>query len=181
MVVRTHARPLSASPRRPRSIGRRSKRGGATISRGTIPERPAGRSGLAFALTTLDGRYHVVDRIAAGGMGEVFRARDAVLEREVAIKVLHRQLAGDSGFVERFRREARAAANLSHPNIVGVHDWGAVDGVYYMVMEFVRGQSARDILNAEGVLAPAQVADVLMQTLSALDHAHRQGIVHRDV
>jgi serine/threonine-protein kinase len=114
-------------------------------------------------------------------MGEVFRARDAVLEREVAIKVLHRQLAGDSGFVERFRREARAAANLSHPNIVGVHDWGAVDGVYYMVMEFVRGQSARDILNAEGVLAPAQVADVLMQTLSALDHAHRQGIVHRDV
>ena len=114
-------------------------------------------------------------------MGEVFRARDAVLEREVAIKVLHRQLAGDTGFVERFRREARAAANLSHPNIVGVHDWGAVDGVYYMVMEFVRGQSARDILNAEGVIAPAQVADVLMQTLSALDHAHRQGIVHRDV
>jgi serine/threonine-protein kinase len=114
-------------------------------------------------------------------MGEVFRARDAVLEREVAIKVLHRQLAGDTGFVERFRREARAAANLSHPNIVGVHDWGAVDGVYYMVMEFVRGQSARDILNAQGVIAPAQVADVLMQTLSALDHAHRQGIVHRDV
>jgi eukaryotic-like serine/threonine-protein kinase len=123
----------------------------------------------------------VVDRIAAGGMGEVFRARDAVLEREVAIKVLHRQLAGDTGFVERFRREARAAANLSHPNIVGVHDWGAVDGVYFMVMEFVRGQSARDVLNSEGVLASAQVADVLMQTLAALDHAHRQGIVHRDI
>jgi eukaryotic-like serine/threonine-protein kinase len=114
-------------------------------------------------------------------MGEVFRARDAVLEREVAIKVLHRQLAGDTGFVERFRREARAAANLSHPNIVGVHDWGAVDGVYFMVMEFVRGQSARDVLSSEGVLAPAQVADVLMQTLAALDHAHRQGIVHRDI
>src|SRR5207344_1896877 len=86
----------------------------------TIPERPTGR----FALTTLDGRYHVVDRIAAGGMGEVFRAHDAVLDREVAIKVLHRQLAGDTGFVERFRREARAAAGLSHPNIVAVHDWG---------------------------------------------------------
>lgn len=114
-------------------------------------------------------------------MGEVFRGRDAVLEREVAIKVLHRQLAGDTGFVERFRREARAAANLSHPNIVAVHDWGAVDGVYYMVMEYVRGRSARDVLNAEGVLAPAQAADVLMQTLSALEHAHRQGIVHRDV
>jgi serine/threonine-protein kinase len=132
-------------------------------------------------LTTLDGRYHVVDRIAAGGMGEVFRARDAVLERDVAIKVLHRQLAGDSGFVERFRREARAAANLSHPNIVAVHDWGAVDGIYYMVMEYVRGQSAREILNAEGLLAPAQAVDVLLPVLSALGHAHRQGIVHRDV
>jgi len=123
----------------------------------------------------------VVDRIAAGGMGEVFLAHDAVLEREVAIKVLHRQLAGDGGFVERFRREARAAAGLSHPNIVAVHDWGAVDGIYYMVMEYVRGQSAREILNAEGLLAPAQAVEVLIPTLSALDHAHRQGIVHRDV
>ena len=132
-------------------------------------------------MITLDGRYHVADRIAAGGMGEVFRGRDAVLERDVAIKVLHRQLAGDHGFVERFRREARAAASLSHHNIVGVHDWGAVDGIYYMVMEYVRGRSARDVLIAEGLLAPAQAADVLAQVLSALDHAHRQGIVHRDV
>jgi eukaryotic-like serine/threonine-protein kinase len=114
-------------------------------------------------------------------MGEVFRAHDAVLAREVAIKVLHRPLASDQGFVERFRREARAAAVLSHPNIVAVHDWGAVDGIYYMVMEYVRGQSVREILNAEGLLAPAQAADVLLQTLSALDHAHRQGIVHRDI
>jgi eukaryotic-like serine/threonine-protein kinase len=139
------------------------------------------RAGLDHALITLDGRYHVVDRIAAGGMGEVFRAHDAVLERDVAIKVLHRQLAGDRGFVERFRREARAAASLSYPNIVGVHDWGAVDGIYYMVMEYVRGLSAREVLNAEGVLAPAQAVDVLLQTLLALDHAHRRGIVHRDV
>ena len=114
-------------------------------------------------------------------MGEVFRAHDAVLAREVAIKVLHRPLAADQGFVDRFRREARAAAVLSHPNIVAVHDWGAVDGIYYMVMEFVRGQSLRDILNAEGLLAPAQATDVLLQTLSALEHAHRQGIVHRDM
>ena len=114
-------------------------------------------------------------------MGEVFRATDAVLERQVALKVLHRSLSGDRGFVERFRREARAAANLNHPNIVAVYDWGAVDGIYYMVMEHVAGVSARDVLNAEGVLAPAQVADVLLQTLAALDHAHRQGIVHRDI
>jgi len=165
-----------------RALGPRtvSPHGGATISKSTIPERSA-RSDLSFTLTTLDGRYHVVDRIAAGGMGEVYRATDAVLERQVALKVLHRSLAGDRGFVERFRREARAAANLNHPNIVAVYDWGAVDGIYYMVMEHVAGVSARELLNAEGVLAPAQAADVLQQTLGALDHAHRQGIVHRDI
>jgi len=135
----------------------------------------------ALSLITLDGRYHIVERIASGGMGEVFRAYDTVLAREVAIKVLHRSLSGDPGFVDRFRREARAAAGLSHPNIVAVHDWGAVDGVYFMVMEYVRGRSLRDVLNAEGLLAPSQAADVLMQVLAALEHAHRQGIVHRDV
>ncbi len=145
-----------------------------------MPERSADAD-LAFALNTLDGRYHVIDRIAAGGMGEVYRARDAVLERPVAIKVLHRSLAGDAGFIERFRREARAAASLNHQNIVAVHDWGSVDGIYYMVMEYVAGLSVRQIVNAEGLLAPAQAADVLDQTLAALQHAHRQGIVHRDV
>ncbi len=114
-------------------------------------------------------------------MGEVFRAHDAVLERTVAIKVLHRSLAGDAGFVDRFRREARAAANLSHQNIVAVHDWGNVDGIYYMVMEYVAGVSVREVLNTEGPLAPAQAVDVVMQTLAALQHAHRQGIVHRDI
>ena len=89
-------------------------------------------------IVTLDGRYAIVERVASGGMGEVFRARDTVLAREVAIKVLHRSLAGDQAFVDRFRTEARAAAGY---NIVAVFDWGSVDGIYYMVMEFVRGQS----------------------------------------
>ncbi len=119
--------------------------------------------------------------MAAGGMGEVFRAHDAVLAREVAIKVLHRSLAGDQGFVDRFRREARAAASLSHPNIVAVYDWGAVDGIYYMVMEFVRGRAARDLLNANVRLEPAQAAEIVRQTLLALEAAHAQGIVHRDI
>jgi eukaryotic-like serine/threonine-protein kinase len=132
-------------------------------------------------LVTLDGRYHVVERIAAGGMGEVFRAHDAVLSREVAIKVLHRSLAGDQAFVERFRREARAAATLNHPNIVAVYDWGSVDGIYYMVMEYVHGRSVRDLLNAHVKLAPAQAAEVVRQTLQALEHAHAKGIVHRDL
>ena len=114
-------------------------------------------------------------------MGEVFRGHDAVLARDVAIKVLHRSLAGDIGFVERFRREARAAALLNHPNIAGVYDWGAVDGIYYMIMEYVRGRSLRELLNQRGRLAPAQAADALAQILAALEHAHRKGIVHRDV
>jgi eukaryotic-like serine/threonine-protein kinase len=133
------------------------------------------------ALVTLDGRYHVVERIAAGGMGEVFRAHDAVLAREVAVKILHRSLAGDQGFVDRFRREARAAATLNHPNIVAVYDWGAVDGIYYMVMEYVSGRSVRELLNADGPLAPAQAAEIVRQTLLALEHAHAKGIVHRDL
>jgi eukaryotic-like serine/threonine-protein kinase len=122
-----------------------------------------------------------VGKIAAGGMGEVFRAHDTVLAREVAIKVLHRSLAGDQGFVDRFRREARAAATLNHPNIVAVYDWGAVDGIYYMVMEYVRGRSVRDLLNARVRMEPAQAADLLRQTLLALEHAHGAGIVHRDL
>ena len=122
-----------------------------------------------------------MERVAAGGMGEVFRGHDAVLAREVAIKVLHRSLAGDQGFVDRFRREARAAASLSHPNIVAVYDWGAVDGIYYMIMEFVRGRAARELLNANVRLEPAQAAEIVRQTLLALEAAHAQGIVHRDI
>ena len=141
----------------------------------------ASANGQGHALVTLDGRYHVLERIAAGGMGEVFRAHDAVLAREVAVKVLHRSLSSDPGFVERFRREARAAATLNHPNIVAVYDWGAVDGIYYMVMEYVRGRSVRELLNASGRLAPAHAADIIRQTLAALEHAHAKGIVHRDL
>jgi len=145
----------------------------------TQPAPPEGSGG--HALVTLDGRYHIVERIAAGGMGEVFRAHDAVLAREVAIKVLHRSLAGDQAFVDRFRREARAAAGLSHPNVVAVYDWGAVDGVYYMVMEYVRGRASRELLNQYGKLEPAQAAEMIRQTLLALGHAHQQGLVHRDI
>jgi len=151
-----------------------------TTSRSIAQPAPAGGQ-QGHALVTLDGRYAIVERIASGGMGEVFRARDTVLAREVAIKVLHRSLAGDQAFVDRFRTEARAAAGLSHSNIVAVFDWGSVDGIYYMVMEFVRGQSLRALLNRDGRLEPAQTAEVVRQTLQALDHAHRQGIVHRDI
>jgi len=147
----------------------------------SMTQAEATAAARADALVTLDGRYHITGRIAVGGMGEVYLAHDAVLAREVAIKVLHRSLSGDQGFVDRFRREARAAATLNHPNIVTVYDWGAVDGIYYMVMEYVHGRSVREILNARGALAPAQAAAVLDQTLAALEHAHAKGIVHRDL
>ncbi|HYU57136.1 MAG TPA: protein kinase, partial [Actinomycetota bacterium] len=113
--------------------------------------------------TTVDGRYQVIARVASGGMGEVYRAHDAVLDREVALKVLHSNLASDDGFIDRFRREARAAAMLNHPNIVAVHDWGATDGTYFMVMEFIRGHSLRQILSRQGRLAPGQAAEVVLQ------------------
>jgi len=131
--------------------------------------------------TTVDGRYQIIARVAAGGMGEVFRAHDPVLNREVALKMLHASLAGDEDFIDRFRREARAAAGLSHPNIVAVHDWGQAGETYFMVMEFIRGPNLRALLSRGGPLQPAQAADVAAQILSALEHAHAQGIVHRDV
>src|SRR5204862_7654217 len=114
-------------------------------------------------------------------MGEVYRAHDAVLGREVAVTVLHPQLAGDRGFVERFRRQARSAAILSHPNIVGVYDWGVTEGTYFMVMEFVRGHNLRAVLLERRRLGPGQVVEVAGQVLAALDHAHGHGIVHRDI
>ena len=131
--------------------------------------------------STVDGRYQVIARIASGGMGEVYRAHDAVLGREVALKVLHPQLAGDRGFVERFRREARAAALLNHPNIVGVFDWGNTEGTYFMIMEFVPGTNLRALLTEYGRLEPGQVLEVALPVLAALDHAHGHGIVHRDI
>src|SRR5712691_3890533 len=135
----------------------------------------------ALIESTVAGRYQVIARIASGGMGEVFRAHDAVLGREVALKVLHPQFAGDRGFVDRFRREARAAAILNHPNIVGVYDWGLTEGTYFMVMEYVRGHNLRTLLSEYGRLQPLQVVEIAAQVLSALDHAHGHGIVHRDV
>ena len=131
--------------------------------------------------TTIDGRYQIVSRIAAGGMGEVYRAHDPVLDREVALKILHPSLADDSGFIDRFRREARSAAMLSHPNIVAVHDWGETQGTYFMIMEFVRGPNLRALLMRDGTLQPGQAVEVTDAVLAALEHAHARGIVHRDI
>ena len=146
------------------------------------PPSPKGaETSLSVIETAIEGRYQIITRVASGGMGEVYRAHDAVLARDVAIKLLHPQLAGDRGFVERFRREARAAAILNHPSIVGVYDWGSTDGTYFMVMEYVQGLNLRTLLAEYERLEPAQAVEICLPVLAALDHAHGHGIVHRDV
>ena len=131
--------------------------------------------------TVFNGRYEVHRQLGRGGMAEVFLARDQLLDRPVAMKVLFPEFATDPSFVERFRREATAAANLNHPNIVGVYDWGEADGTYFIVMEYVDGRTLSDILRAEGPLHPDRVADVGADVAAALGFAHRNGVVHRDV
>jgi len=127
------------------------------------------------------GRYELYRRIARGGMAEVFLARDQLLDRPVAVKVLFPEYATDPTFVERFRREAQAAANLNHPNVVGVYDWGQEVGTYYIVMEYVEGRSLAEIIRAEGPLHPDRAADIAIDVAAALGFAHRNGVVHRDI
>src|SRR5687768_3539984 len=127
------------------------------------------------------GRYELVRKLARGGMAEVFLARDLLLDRPVALKVLYPELSRDPTFVERFRREAQAAANLSHPNIVSVYDWGEEDGTYFIVMEYVEGRTLAQIVSDEGPLLPDRAADVAIDVAGALGFAHRNGVVHRDV
>ena len=128
-----------------------------------------------------NGRYELHRRLGRGGMAEVYLARDQLLDRPVAVKVLFPALATDAGFVERFRREAQAAANLQHPNIVSVFDWGEANGTYFIVMEYVEGLTLAETLRDEGRLHPDRAAEITADIAAALGFAHRNGVVHRDV
>jgi beta-lactam-binding protein with PASTA domain/predicted Ser/Thr protein kinase len=129
----------------------------------------------------LGGRYRVEARIGSGGMADVFRGFDSVLHRTVAIKMLNARFASDGSFVDRFRREAQAAARLNHPNIVGVFDHGADDGTQYIVMEFIEGRTLADALEAGRRPTPMQAAEVAQHICEALEAAHAQGVIHRDI
>ena len=126
-------------------------------------------------------RYQVTHLIARGGMALVYRAEDKLLNRPVALKILYPELSNDRNFVERFRREAQAAANLSHPNIVPVYDWGEDDGAYFIVMELIEGKTLAEMLRGGKKVTPARAVQVVAQVAAALGFAHRSGVVHRDV
>ncbi len=131
--------------------------------------------------TIVDGRYKVVGRLGSGGMAEVFLAEDQQLGRKLALKLLHRRFAEDEGFVERFRREAQAAAGLQHPNVVGVYDRGACDGTYYIAMEYVPGRTLKRLISEEAPLDPVRAIDLTVEILKAVRFAHRRGVIHRDL
>ncbi|MFD4788071.1 Stk1 family PASTA domain-containing Ser/Thr kinase [Streptomyces sp. NPDC058459] len=129
----------------------------------------------------LDGRYRVEARIAVGGMATVYRALDIRLDRVLALKVMHPALAADGSFVDRFIREAKSVARLSHPNVVQVFDQGTDSGYVYLAMEYVAGCTLRDVLRERGALRPRAALDILEPVLAALGAAHRAGFVHRDM
>src|SRR5919112_720255 len=128
----------------------------------------------------VDGRYRIERRIGSGGMADVYVAADSQLGREVAIKMLHRRFSRDQEFVERFRREASAAAGLQHPNVVSVFDRGEYDGTYYIAMEYLPGKTLREVLREEAPLDQLRAIDYTIQILQAAAFAHRRGVVHRD-
>jgi serine/threonine-protein kinase len=130
---------------------------------------------------TLGNRYELLERLGGGGMAVVYKGRDTYLNRMVTVKVLRSEYASDEDFVTRFRREAQAVASLSHPNIVNIHDVGQEDDVHYLVMEFVDGQNLKTMIRKEAPIDPQRAVAIVSQICDALQHAHNNDIVHRDV
>jgi eukaryotic-like serine/threonine-protein kinase len=131
--------------------------------------------------TLIDGRYKVLRRLGSGGMADVFLAEDQQLGRQVALKLLYGRFAADPDFVERFRREARAAAGLQHPHVVSVYDRGSWDDTYYIAMEYLPGRSLKDLIRQEAPVDPIRAIDITIQILKAARFAHRRGVIHRDL
>lgn len=129
----------------------------------------------------LGNRYEVLEEIGGGGMAVVYKARDTLLNRMVAVKVLRAEFSGDSDFVRRFRREAQAAASLSHPNIVNIYDVGEQEGLYYIVMEYIEGKTLKELIRLKAPMPPAEVIEIGKQICEALECAHKNQIIHRDI
>src|SRR3954454_24361727 len=131
--------------------------------------------------TLFDGRYRILRKLGSGGMANVYLAEDEELGRRVAIKILNDRYANDELFIERFRREAKSAAALSHPNIVSIYDRGQAEGTYYIAMEVIEGRSLKELILTRGPLPIGQAIAYTLEILDALRLAHRHGIIHRDV
>lgn len=130
---------------------------------------------------TLDKRYTILERIGGGGMADVYRAHDKLLDRSVAVKVLRSQFTSDEEFVTRFRREAQAAARLSHPNIVNIYDVGCDEDIYYIVMEYISGETLKERIQRAGQLSIESAVRIAVEIAEALEHAHQNGLVHCDI
>jgi len=131
--------------------------------------------------TTLSGRYEIIERVGGGGMALVYKAKDTLLNRYVAVKVLRQQYVHDEEFIRRFRREAQSAASLSHPNVVSIYDVGQDGETHFIVMEYVEGSNLNDIIKAQAPLQASEAVHVATQICDALEHAHANGIIHRDI
>ena len=129
----------------------------------------------------LGNRYEIVEKIGDGGTAFVYKGIDNLLNRYVTIKILRPEFVSDQDFLRRFRREAQSAASLSHPNIVSIYDVGAENGIHYIIMEYVKGRSLKAIIEEEGPLPVDTAVEYAEQIAIALDHAHKHGIIHRDV
>lgn len=129
----------------------------------------------------LGGRYEIQTRVGGGGMAIVYRGHDILLDRTVAIKVLRSQFGSDEDFIKRFRREAQAAAKISHPNVVNIYDVGEEEDIHYIVMEYVEGETLKDLINREAPLSAEKAVDIAIQITKALDIAHQHQIIHRDI
>src|SRR5215204_5468143 len=140
------------------------------------------KDGDSLLGTTLSGKYRIDERLNEGGMGTVYRGTHVLMEKTVAIKVLRPALAADEKIVARFSREARAASRISHPHALSVTDFGeAENGVVFLVMEFLNGQTLKNVIREEGPMPLPRVVEIIRQVGAALDAAHEQGVVHRDL
>ncbi len=129
----------------------------------------------------INDRYEILELIGGGGMAFVYKARDIILERDVAIKVLQPQFSSDEQFIKRFRREAQAATSLAHPNVVNIFDVGEEEDIYYIVMEYVKGPTLKELIQSKGAIPLEETVDIISQVMSAIAHAHANHIIHRDI
>ena len=136
---------------------------------------------MPLAVQEVANRYEIISLIGQGGMADVYKAKDIILNRIVAIKILREKLSHDAMTLVRFQREASAASRLSHPNVVDIYDVGESDGMHYIVMEFIRGRTLKQLIQQRGALSVSESIQIMTQLTSAIDHAHKHNIIHRDI